>query len=106
MTLSASLATLGLTTLSVIEISEVKTAYRRLQKIWHPDLHIGKETLLAAHKKAVYINIAYEIITEHIELHGPIKNGVNKRTFESESKTIYEPKHRWKDREFTPVAAK
>jgi hypothetical protein len=102
MTLSASLATLELTTSGLIEMPEVKTAHRRLQKIWHPDLHIGKETLLAAHEKAVSINNAYELITEHIELHGPIRNVVSKETFQPENKATYPPKHRWNDRQFTP----
>jgi len=102
MTLSSSLKTLELDSLQLVEIINVKTSYRRLQKTWHPDLHIGKSTLEIARVRAVAINNAYEIVTEHIENYGPIKNGAKKTNVSNENVSSTKPMHRWKNTVYTP----
>lgn len=101
MKLSAHINILELGTYSTIESSDVKTAYRRLQKIWHPDLHVGKDTLEEAKTKAPQINDAYEVITEHLEKHGNISNHQNAFSFKN-IEHDFTPKHSWNKRSFTP----
>lgn len=42
---------------------EIKTAYRKLARKWHPDLHTGKEKE-AAEEKIKQINEAYEVLSD------------------------------------------
>lgn len=65
------LAILGLSTSA--SKSELEKAYRREMFKWHPDRHIGdprKE--VEARKRATQINLAFELLSEHLEEHGHI----------------------------------
>ena len=55
-----------------IGIAEVKQAYRRLMRMWHPDRFQLSEDILNATKRSQKINNAYEILTEHIKINGAV----------------------------------
>lgn len=57
-----------------IGIAEVKQAYRRLMRMWHPDRFQLSEDILNATKRSQKINNAYEILTEHIKINGSVHN--------------------------------
>lgn len=58
-------ATLGLT--GRITFEEVKAAYRRKIREWHPDFHHGKASAAEAHAKTLALNEAYEFLSEITE---------------------------------------
>lgn len=66
MELTQAFATLGLTPHATT--GQVKVAYRALAMHWHPDVNHGTEA--TARMKA--INVAYEVVTAHFALHGPV----------------------------------
>ena len=55
-----------------IGIAEVRQAYRGLMRKWHPD-RVKSEDILNATKRSQEINNAYEILTEHIKINGPVQ---------------------------------
>lgn len=79
-----------------LTIEEIKRCYRKQQLQWHPDLHIGKDTLSEAVKKSTEINIAYEILTEIYE-----QTGSKKITIHEKGKN-YSASHRFAKTTFTP----
>ena len=50
------------------DLSEVRTAYRDLAEIWHPDKYVYKPRLAEkAAAKMKEINCAYDVIQEHFK---------------------------------------
>ncbi len=49
-----------------VTIEEIKKAYRRLSKLWHPD-KCGNKNSEICHEKMKEINKAYKIILKYIE---------------------------------------
>lgn len=101
MNLPSHIKILELERYSIIELSDVKEAYKRLQKIWHPDLHVGKVTLEEAKTRATQINNAYEVISEQIENSGDISNH-HEAFINEDLGPDFTPKHSWNRRAFTP----
>ena len=56
-----------------IGTAEVKYAYRELMRKWHPDRFQLPKDILNATRRSQEINNAYEILTEYIEINGPIQ---------------------------------
>ena len=72
MTISKSLQILNINDKN-IGIAEVKQAYRGLIRKWHPDRFQLSEDILNATKRSQEVNNAYEILTEHIKINGPVQ---------------------------------
>ena len=72
MTISKSLQILNINDKN-IGIAEVRQAYRGLIRKWHPDRFQLSEDILNATKISQEVNNAYEILTEHIKINGPVQ---------------------------------
>lgn len=68
-----------------VDLGVVKSAYRKIMLIWHPDKHQGEAAIKAATRKSQEINNAHDILIKHIKAHGPI-------TIRRDSRTATKPK--------------
>ena len=84
-----------------IGTAEVKYAYRRLMRKWHPDRFQLPKDILNATRRSQEINNAYEILTEYIEINGPIQISASQIKHTSLARTA-SPNHRYANRTFTP----
>ena len=84
-----------------IGIAEVKHAYRRLMRKWHPDRFQLPEDIFNATKRSQEINNAYEILTEHIGIYGSVQISAAQARRTSPARTA-SPCHRYANRTFTP----
>ena len=80
---------------------EVKYAYRRLMRKWHPDRFQLPKDILNATRRSQEINNAYEILTEYIEINGPIQISASQIKHTSLARTA-SPNHIYANRTFTP----
>ncbi|MBR9977887.1 MAG: KTSC domain-containing protein [Bacteroidetes bacterium] len=99
-TLAKALDILGLSGVHA-GLDAVKVAYRRLMLRWHPDRFRESDAVREATVRAQEINNAYEIVTEHIELHGDFGRESSEK-WEQESSRPRHARHSYGKRGFTP----
>ena len=64
---SALYEVLGLPTNKLAKEADIKSAYRKMSLLWHPDKHMGKDTEEEAQQKFLEIQSANELLKEGLE---------------------------------------
>lgn len=90
-------AILGLS--APFDIRQLKTSYRNLARLWHPDFCVSDSSKFSeANEKTKHINLAYEFLSELLETLG----GTYSFKPPSTSTSVRYARHNWKRSEYQP----